>query len=275
MLAQFALIAALGLGVAAPAAAAAPLPGSSTPLEGSTFQGGDGNQDDQVPYVDWQQMQASERVVHSPDPNAADSAFTGGSKEDEPGQWDLTTESGGVNPAKANILDAWSVVDQPGAKTFLYLGFTRQASNGDTYVAFELNRDAREWDNGHAKIPCRSTGDVLVVVTAHGNGIDVVMERWTTLAQDPGTGCATRGRLQQVATIPAGSAQGAVNAGAITSRLPGFFAPSTSISAGLFGEAALDISALLNGAFHDQCLAFGSVWMHSRSSESESSNLQD
>ena len=126
-------------------ASAATLPGSSVPLAGSAFQGGDGNQADQSPYVDWQGLQAAGRVVHSPDPNAADSAFVGGAKEDQPGAWGLTTEAGGVNPGKDNILDAYSAVDQPGADTFLYLAFTREKADGTTFVAFELNQDARLW----------------------------------------------------------------------------------------------------------------------------------
>ena len=64
-------------------------------------------------------------------------------KEGQPGAWDLKTESGGVNPAKDNILDAYSAVDQAGANTFLYLAFTRDKADGTTYVAFELNQDAR------------------------------------------------------------------------------------------------------------------------------------
>ena len=263
-------------------AQAAVVPGGSSPLTGSGFQGGDGNQDDEVPHVDWQGLQAAGAVVHSPDPNAADTAFVGGTKEDEPGSWALTTEAGGVNPAKANILDAWSAVDQPVADTFLYLGFTRRSATGlirpansDTFLAFELNQDARLWNNGHANIPCRRDGDVLVVFAAHGNSIDVTLEQWKTLATDPSTGCATRGQLTAVATIPAGSAQGDVNAAAITSRLPGFFPPSSTISESLFGEAALNLSTLLQMAFDDRCLAFASMWMHSRSSESESSNMQD
>ena len=77
----------------------------------------------------------------------------GGSKENNPGEWDLTTEDGGVSPGKDNIRDAWSVVDQPGTDTFAYLGFTREGSHGSTFVAFELNRDSRLWNNGHARIP--------------------------------------------------------------------------------------------------------------------------
>jgi uncharacterized repeat protein (TIGR01451 family) len=264
---------ALSLVVAGPAAA---LPGGPTPLAGSSFQGGDGDQDDGAPYVDWQGFQAAGRVVHSPDPNEEDTAFAGGSKEGEPGSWDFATESGGVNPAKANILDGWSAVDQPGADTFVYLGFAREAADGDTYVAYELNQDARLWNNGRAKIPCRRTGDVLVVMAASGDAIDMILEEWTTTATDAATGCATKGHLARVTSVATSDAQGAVNSRPITSRLPGYYAPGVTIpDAGLFGEAALNLTVLLKKAFGDSCFAFGSVWMHSRSSLSEDSNLQD
>ena len=63
---------------AATGSSAATLPSSPTPLPGSTFQGGDGNQDDTAPSVDWQALQAAGRVVHAPDDNAQDTAFVGG-----------------------------------------------------------------------------------------------------------------------------------------------------------------------------------------------------
>ena len=44
---------------------------------------------------------------------------------------------------------------------------------------------------------------------------------------------------------------------------------------GRFGETALDLERVLAEGFGEQCLAFASVWMHSRSSTSESSNMQD
>ena len=275
--ATFAAVCAVALAAVLPSAArGATLAASTPPLAGSSFQGGDGNQDDQPPnLVDWQGLQSTGRVVHSADPNEADSAFAGGAKDDKPGAWDLTTKNGGVKPGKDNILDAWSVVDQPGASTFLYLAFTRQEANGTTFLTFELNQDARLWNNGRAQIPCRRTGDLLVVFAAHGQGMDVVLQRWVTTATDAATGCATTGSLDQVASVPAGDAQGAVNPGPIVNRLPGFYAASGTIPTGQFGEAALNLSALLEAAFDDRCFAFGSVWMHSRSSTSESSQMED
>ena len=192
----------------APAARATPLPPSLSPLPGSSFQGADGNQGDAQPALDWQAFQAAGRVHHSPDPSAQDSAFTAGSKEDEPGLWDLTTEPGGVNPAKANILDAWSSFDPQGGEAFLYLGFAREAASllagrrrpraATTFITFELNHDPRVWDNGHATIPCRSTGDVLVSYEAQGNYVSVVLQRWVTTQTDAASGCATTGHLDDV-----------------------------------------------------------------------------
>jgi hypothetical protein len=258
------------------------LPPSNDPLPGSLLQGADGNQDDARPRLDWQALQAARRVVHNPDPNAQDSAFTGGSKEDEPGAWGLTTDPGGVNPPKANILDAWSVVDQPGGNTFLYLGFTRQGPDvlrrllrgGTTFLTFELNHDARLWDNGRARVPCRRTGDVLVSYEPQGNDVEVVLQRWITTRTDAATGCAKTGRLDGFSGLePNVDAQGAINAAEIASRLPGAY--SGTVPPERFGETALNLASLLEEAFDDDCLSFRSVWMHSRSSLSESSNMQD
>jgi len=117
---------------------------------------------------------------------------------------------------------------------------------------------------------------VLVCYEATGHDVDVLIQRWVTTATDPASGCATEGRLEDFADLTANvDAQGAINDGAITSHLPGAYAPDTSIPAEHFGEAALDLAALLDEAFRDECLAYRSIWIHSRSSPSDSSNLQD
>jgi hypothetical protein len=262
----------------APPATAATLTPSPDPLPGSTFQGADGNQDNAAPNIDWQARQASRRVLHNPDPNARDIAFKAGAKEDEPGQWEFTTEAGGVNPGRANILDAWSSVDPGGAQAFLYLSFTRQSQQltrvATTFLSFELNHDSRLWTNGAgASIPCRRTGDLLISYEAHG-GVDVVIQRWVTSTTDPATGCATTGQLDLLTGLsPEDDVQGAVNAEQITARLPGFY--DDDVPAFHFGEAALNLNEILEGARVDPCVSFGSIWMHSRSSTSEFSNMQD
>jgi hypothetical protein len=269
-----ALVAALVL--AAPASAQ--LSPTTSPLQGSTFQGADGNQENDSPLIDWQRLQADGRVRHSPDPNPDDTAFNGGSEETEPKDWGLTTETGGVRPDKSNIRDAWSAVDQPDGNTFLYLGFTREGTVGTTFLTFELNHDDRLWNNGRAKIPCRRTGDILVSYEPHGNDpvVDVVIRRWVTTGTDVDSGCATTGRLEPVTTLRANiDAQGAMNETAIPSYLPGAF--TGTVPERRFGEAALNLEALLQQVPGGGCMAFNSVWMHTRSSDvlARSSNMQD
>ena len=265
---------ALGLFFAAPALATS-LPPTPNPLPGSSFQGADGNQDDAAPLADWQALHAAGRVGHGADANDEDSAFTGGSKEDEPGSWDFETVAGGVTPDKANILDTWTATEESGVDAFAYLAFARAGTGGGTtYLTFELNHDARVWWNGYATIPCRRTGDVLLSYNFEGSDVDVVLQEWTTSATDLKTGCATTGHLSTLTGLTANvDAQGAMNAAAITSRLPGHY--QGTVPSERFGEAALNLSRILDDALGDRCFAFGSVWMHSRASTSESSGMQD
>jgi hypothetical protein len=249
------------------------LPPSQSPLPGSSFQGADGNQVDSDPFIDWQELVSTGRYRHSPDPNEADTLFTS-SKENEPGNWDLTTAAGGVTPGKSNILDAWSATDVPGTEAFLYLAFTRETAQGTTYLAFELNHDSRLWNNGRAMIPCRRTGDILVSYEAQGNDVSVIMQRWVTSQTDPATGCARTGQLENFTDLtPNVEAQGAVNATSIVALLPGFY--RAAIPLYRFGEAALNLTRIMEHAFDVSCFSFGSIWMHSRASNSGSSNLED
>ena len=263
-----------------PLATATPLPPWPNPLPGSSFQGGDGNQDElEPPPIDWQALQAAGRVHHSTDPNAQDGAFVGGSKENVPGQWDFENDPGGVDPRKDNIFDAWSTFDPQGSQAFLYLGFSREGVIGTTFATFELNHDARQWNNGLATIPCRRTGDVLVSYEAQGRNVDVVVQRWTTMLTDAATGCAKTGTLADFTSfVPNVDAQGAINEGDIVSYLPGFY--GSAIPSLAFGEAALNVGRLLGDGPNDPCVSFGSFWMHTRASRArlpreDSSNLED
>lgn len=100
-----------------------------------------------------------------------------------------------------------------------------------------------------------------------------MVQRWTTTAAEPSTACATRGKLSTAANLAPDVVQGALNAAPITSRLPG--ALTGKIDTGRFGEAAVNLGRALDAAFGDECFAFASVWMHSRSSTSEQSQLHD
>ena len=144
-----------------------------------------------------------------------------------------------------------------------------------TFLTFELNHDARLWNNGQATIPCRRTGDILISYEPHGNGVDVVLQRWISTADDLASGCATRGRLDGLTGLtPNVDVQGAINRTVITSRLPGYYQGTVPDRAVRRGSAQPEPDPR-GRARHDECFSFASVWMHSRSSTSEQSNMQD
>jgi hypothetical protein len=157
----------------------------------------------------------------------------------------------------------------------LYLSFARNAPTGATFLTFELNRSGRTWTNDNNEtIPCRRDGDILVSYEISGNAADVFLRRWHTDVTDPEAGCDRRGTIQPFTAVKAAvEAQGAINSADIANHLPGHF--GTTIPAAQFGEAALDLEALLGPAFESGCYAFNSIWMHSRSSLSYESQMQD
>ena len=113
-----------------------------------------------------------------------------------------------------------------------------------------------------------------LVRAARQRDASVVVSRWKTTATDPDTSCATKGTLTDATGLKDGvDVQGAPNAGDISTYLPGAY--ESTIPEGRFGETGIDLAKVLADAFGDDCLAYASVWMHSRSSTSESSNMQD
>src|SRR5918998_5189017 len=275
-----ALLAALGvLSLFVAQARAVPLTGSANPLPGSTFEGGDANQEaSNVLRTDWASPGVNP-VSASPDPNANDNIFAGGAegKENNPGNWNFATQDGGSTPGKNNILDAYTHTPAGSGDVFLDLAFTRGNATGTTYMAFELNKRADLWNNGKANIPCRTTGDIIVSYQVSGNSPDVILQKWTSTTSDAGTGCAKTGTLTDyIAVVDNVNAQGAVNPAPIQNYLASSYPwPGNVIPASLFGEASLNLTSLLSGALGTPCFSFGSIWMHTRASTSDSSNLDD
>jgi hypothetical protein len=271
------LVAAFGIfSLFVASAQAVPLAGSPNPLPGSSFEGGDANQAGAAPRLDWQNAPF---VDHAPDPNANDNIFAGGSegKENNPGNWNFATQDGGSTPGKNNILDAYSEIEPNTNDVFLHLAFTRGNPTGTTFMAFELNQRGDLWNNGKVNIPCRTTGDIIVSYQVSGNSPDVILQKWTTGTTDAETGCAKTGTLADyTAFVDNVDAQGGVNAGPIQNFLPSSFPwPGNTIPASLFGEGSLNLTRLLSGALGTPCFSFGSIWMHTRASTSDTSNLDD
>jgi hypothetical protein len=274
------IVCSLGLGAAPALSQPVTVITTEQPLPGSQFQGGDGNQDNTATLIDWHGLEADERVEHSSDPNEHDNVFAGGSKELDPGGWKLTTEAGGATPPKDNILDSYSAIDRPlGSEVFIYLAFTREASEGTTFVSFELNQDKKLWKNPAGfDIPCRKTGDLLISFEPHGNGAEVHAERWETDTEDPSTHCAITGDLDSAPGLkpqpdPQANVQASFNGSTIANYLPGFY--TAAIPELNFGEAAINLSSVLP-SLGEPCEVFASTWMHSRSSSaSETAELKD
>ncbi|MFL5863392.1 MAG: hypothetical protein ACJ780_21900 [Solirubrobacteraceae bacterium] len=259
---------------------------TDSPLPGSRFLGGNGVQANPAPgnrNFDWQGLQARHQVLHtadcppgvaSPCPAASDNIFAGGSKDDAPGEWSLTFQTnGGANPADANILDFYRAFHHGAGPPFLYLAFTREASTGTVFITFELNQVAETWNNGHADIPCRTTGDILIAFAPHGNVLDnIQVEEWITTAAARTSGCAARGGFETVPFTP-NNLQAAFNDASIHNYLEPFSA--TAIDEGNFAEAAINLKSLLAGD-QEGCSRFASVWMYSQSSSAgEPSQMKD
>ena len=269
------VFASVGFGASTALAQTVSVSTTTLPLPGSQFQGGDGDLANASGLIDWQGLQADGVVGHTSDPQASDNIFAGGSKELEPDGWGLTTAAGGASPGSGNVLDVYRAVDRPvGGDVFLYLAFTREASNGTIFVTFELSQVARRWRNSKgANIPCRTTGDILISFDDHGNTAEVQIDRWVTDAA-ASNGCAKTGHLVSAANLkPNVDVQAAFNySSAINNYLPGFYA--ASIPELRFGEAAINLSTVLAELGH-RCAAFGSTWMHSRASLSDTAAMKD
>lgn len=247
---------------------------SPDPLPASTFQAADGDQLDAGALADWQGLVAAGRVAHGPDDNVADTGFEGGNKELEPGQWLFTTTADGVTPSKNNILAAWYASERTESGTFLYLAFHRQATEGATFLGYELNQLATAFVNQVGEtVPCRVDGDVILsyeVDPSDPEGVRIVLYRWSATATDPATGCSTTGTFTADPALAGTHAQAAMNfAGDTTSFLPG--APGI-LAAGSFGEGALNFTQIIGA---ESCTRYQQIQLHSRTSAAISAALKD
>jgi SdrD B-like domain len=260
---------------------AGPVAPSQAVVAGSNFQGNDGDQLDGATLIDWQTLAAVGRVTTIDDPNAADTAFSGGDKEESPIDWQFRTEANGVKPPKDNIFTAWASVDQTASATFLYLAFVREetGTQGNTFLTYELNQSSATWVNAEGEtIPCRTTGDLAVSYNVGGNlDVDFVVYRWVGAAPtDPTLGCP-EGQTGTWEPLAVGAnAEGAMNVdGAIANFLPTSAPFDGEFPQGTFGEAALNLTAILNAAGVSACVNFVQIQVHSRSSVDINSQLQD
>jgi hypothetical protein len=266
----------------------------------SCFEAGDGNIVVDHGGNDWQNFSAFPAANRATkDDDLGDSQFGTGSKEQDPGQWNLNN---GSQPGKSDILHSAYATETIHNNTtglddlFFYGAFQRMAGSGDANVDFELNAVGGTYNNGTSNVPIRSEGDLLITFDGNAAGGVVVgmciwhgdrfgessaapnasTFGWYTLPGfgNGGTKLKGSGTCTTLTTVSNPAGIGAMNVGSIANNgIPNFSDP---IGANLFGETGVNVTEALSSAgVVSPCLDFGSVWMHSRSSSAPLSNMQD
>lgn len=262
---------------------------TSQPLAGgSSFQGADGNQDNESPFTDWQTYADTppgtntavtklDSPVGTGDAAGPDYFYAG--KEDTPDEWTLESDSGGIEPGKSNALAASSVRDPLQSKTFFYFAFVREIdSNADTFYGVELNQRTNTWINSKGtSIPCRSTGDLMISyhVDASAKNVEVSAHRWQGVDQSAThPECPTGGTGTFTSVTLGINAQGHMNFESLIANYIRRDVLGNTLTAGRFGEGAINLSDTI-GVGSNPCFSFGQVQLHSRSSGAFDSALQD
>ncbi len=280
-----------------------------SPLPLSSFEGADADQcdsDGAGARRDWETL-AGDTDLHTTidAPSNDDTTYgsnnagiVGGStSEIVPDSWNFT--NGNIGGGKFDALSAASFTDPENSELFLDLGFVRATTSGDTFLAFELNQrqpgyrlDPNEADpSAPFSVPTRTSGDLLVtyhVGTAGAEELglcawdgDEHSGRWEEFAPDLSGEPITN---QACPALPSTLYQAAINDGQSgrEGAIPGtenYLDPGTAISAGQFGEAVVNLTDALRDPEDPDgpqpCVDFGYVWLHSRSSDSLTSNQQD
>lgn len=264
----------------------------------STFEGGDGNLL-KAAGTDWQDWTGSAGLVQKDDDDTVQSQFGTGSKEQDPGAWDLVT---GTAPSKSDILDAAYASEVVSGDLFFYGAFERLDGSGNANVSFELNREPGTYDNGNDQVPIRTDGDLLITFDGNNSGgVRVGMCIWhgdregestdsaagwytlpdVTVPIDPEADKKLKGsgNCTLLSTVVDANAVGAMNQGDAVNEFAAakiISGMSNPILDNRFGEASVNLSeALKDSGIPSPCLDFGSIWMHSRSSDAPLSSMKD
>jgi hypothetical protein len=191
----------------------------------------------------------------------ADDSFTQGTHENSAVP---TTDTGSIPPNKSDLKQFGVYTEQTGSAVFLNVFWTRvQDPSGTTNMDFEFNQSATTNNDptGSAQIiPVRTVGDLLLTYDLSNGGSVATISKRFWGGSSWGASMALTGA----------QALGAVNSSAIAATDSGGLG---SLSARTFGEASVDLAALL--PVDQGCLTYGSAYLKSRSSDSFSAELKD
>ncbi|MDL9979433.1 hypothetical protein [Microbacterium candidum] len=264
-------IGAVGACIVALVTAGAAHANTTTPLPGSTFEGGDGNMIvDNPGDTDWANA-AGVNFKDDLQSGSGDNAFGQGTKEDATNP---TVVFGSIPPNKNDLTRFYEASEQvSGGDIFLYLAWERAVNIGSANLDFEINQ-AKQTLTDKSSGPVtlnRTAGDLLVSYDFSGSGTPTIsLSTWITTGS--ASSCNASSTLPcwgGAHNVPAADYQAAVNTVAISDPIKG-----VNLGAGLFGEAAINLTGA--GVFKPGvCQAFGSAFIKSRSSTSFTAELKD
>ena len=222
-------------------------------LTGSPFNGSNGT-------LDTTPAPFPAAINDLPSGAATDDSFAQGAKEDD--FQNVQLGFGSIPPNKndlksLNVDGATGTTPATATHTFLYLGWTRAANNGDANIDFEFNQVQFGVAAPGTVTLNRTDGDLLFLYDFTGSGSPTVrVFSWVTTG--PKSQCAAGGSQN----VPCWKADATPIAEA-------------SISGnGLFGEAVIDLQA--SGLVPSgSCEAFQQAWAKARSSTSLTSTMKD
>jgi Prealbumin-like fold domain len=202
-----------------------------------------------------------------------DDSFGQGTKEDTPVP---TIVDGSIPNNKSDLLNFGVYQETTAAgRNFMHLFWHRvQEPNGTTNMDFEFNQSSTLSSNGVT--PVRTAGDLLIQydLSQGGTSPTLWLSRW--VATGPKSLCNTANSTPcwgvRVNLTSAGIATGSINSSAIAAADADGLG---GVSARTFGEASVDLDAILSGGGATGCVAFGSGYLKSRASDSFPAELKD
>jgi hypothetical protein len=196
-----------------------------------------------------------------------DDAFTQGTNiNDTP----TTITTGSIPNNKSDLTHFGIYVDKQASDAFVNVFWTRvQAPSGTTTMDFEFNQSAvrqndisppNNPDVDTHTIPLRTAGDILITYFLENGGTHPMLTKrtWTGSVWGPAT------------TFSASDALGSINTSAITAAAAGGLGALDPLT---FGEASIKLSAFVPPS--DACTTFGSVYLRSRSSATDTDENKD
>ncbi|WP_448810890.1 prealbumin-like fold domain-containing protein [Agromyces bauzanensis] len=267
-------VGALALAALVGGPASAALPDGLVSLEGSNFEiDEDANlKVDNTGWDDWGSV--TETYKADTASGTGDDSFGQGSKEDTPVP---TVVSGSIPPNKSDLktfgiyLEEATTAD---GHDYLHMFWHRvQDPTGTTNMDFEFNQKKATSDFGNGITPERTAGDLLIQYDLANGGThpELFLSLWVatgdkSLCEAANSTPCWGDRVNLTTSL---LATGSINTSAILSADSDVI--GADISPRTFGEATVDFTAITGG----DCVAFGSAYLKSRSSDSFTAAMKD